>query len=160
MLFLRHYGESGRPRELCWVIWNITGTGLEHSSTIPKRVRWVMSLRKSTLSWLSNGTLVLWVVWCLKQGTPLLPLHLETWKNKHWEWFFSQQLEEVDHHHRVSGGHTVTFSYLLMAEIVSSLFPRPPQYFTSYLTVQSPHGKSLLQANGCLHYVQGLIKIM
>lgn len=49
----------------------------------------------------------------------------------------------------VSGGHTVTFSYPLMAEIISS-FP-PPQYITlSYSRLM----KKPFTSNGALQYVQ------
>lgn len=105
-------------------------------------------LHKSTLNWLSNGTLVLRVIlWCLKQGKPLLIGNPNIWKQtlritsksyKRWP--------PLSH----SGGHTVTFSYPLMAEIVSSLFPLPHYITLSYSCLM----KKPFTSNGALQYVQ------
>lgn len=104
-------------------------------------------LQKSTLNWLSNGTLVLWVIlWCLKQGKPLSLGNPNMWK---------QTLRITSMSYKrwppssYSGGHTATFSYPLMAEIVS-LFPLPQYITLSYSCLM----KKPFTSNGVLQYIQ------
>lgn len=116
--------ESGRPQG--FVSETSSGQGWSTAERFQKECEVSYQLQKSTLSWLSNGTLVLWVSLVLKAGHAS-----STWHPKHVKTNTENNVRRGDHHHYVSGGHTVTFSYLLMAEIVSSLFPLP-QYITLF----------------------------